>query len=73
MDGKGGRQDSLLPRSDLDGQSTDLAVLVGGVTVKGRPVVKDGLGEGLSTGSLSQVGVEAERLGDGQVGCSVSM
>lgn len=30
-------------------------------------MVKDGLGEGLSTGSLPQVGVETERLGNGQV------
>lgn len=57
--------DSLLPRSDLDGQSTDLGVLVGGVTVKRSPMVEDSLGEGLSTGSLSQVGVETEGLGDG--------
>ena len=27
-----------------------------------------GLGEGLSTGSLSEIGVESERLGDGEVG-----
>ena len=26
------------------------------------------LGEGLSTGSLSEIGVESERLGDGEVG-----
>ena len=31
-------------------------------------MVEDGLGEGLSTGGGSQVGVETERLGDGQVG-----
>jgi hypothetical protein len=27
------------------------------------------LGEGLSTGSLSEIGVETEGLGDGEVGC----
>lgn len=31
-------------------------------------MVEDGLGEGLATGGLSKVGVEAERLGDGEVG-----
>lgn len=32
-----------------------------------RPVVEDGLGEGLATGGGTEVGVEAERLGDGEV------
>jgi hypothetical protein len=30
-------------------------------------MVEDSLGESLSTGSLSEIGVETERLGDGKV------
>ena len=44
-----------------------LRVLVSAVTVDRLPVVENGLGEGLSTGGGSEVGVETERLGDGQV------
>lgn len=44
-----------------------LRVLVSAVTVDRLPVVEHGLGEGLSTGGGSEVGVETERLGDGQI------
>lgn len=57
-----------LSLSDTSGQVGDLAVLVGSVTRQERPVVKDGLREGLSTSGGSEIGVETERLGNGQVG-----
>lgn len=63
--------------------TSDLACGVSGITVQWCPMVEDlynqlkyemknnetySLGEGLSTGSLSEIGVETERLGDGEVG-----
>ena len=63
--------------------TSDLACGVSGITVQWCPMVKDlinqpstrshekrtySLGEGLSTGSLSEIGVETEGLGDGEVG-----
>jgi hypothetical protein len=63
--------------------TSDLARGVSGITVQWCPMVKDlynqlrvrnkekrtySLGEGLSTGSLSEIGVETEGLGDGEVG-----
>lgn len=61
-----------LSRPDGRAQSVDLAGGVGGVTVQRLPVVEDGLGEGLSTSGGSEIGVETERLGDGQVCCEES-
>ncbi|TLD26845.1 hypothetical protein PspLS_04985 [Pyricularia sp. CBS 133598] len=56
----------------LPGVLDDGTSLGGGVegraTLEDLPVVEDGLGEGLSRGTLAQIGVETERLHDGEVG-----
>lgn len=51
--------------SDLGG------VVEGRATGQSLPMVEDGLGEGLSGSGLAQIGVEAERLQNGEVGLDV--
>lgn len=65
----------LLETLALTHLSNDLARLRGGVkrrsTRKDRPVVEDGLREGLTTGSGTEIARETEGLGDGQISLDV--
>lgn len=68
-----------LPGSDSLDEGLQLGVLLDGGTVHQRPVIEDGLGEGLTTGGGSEIGVETEGFGNGQVclhgvhGCTNSL
>src|SRR5690242_2794043 len=55
-----------LALTDRENLLDQLGVFVGD-TVHQLPMVKDGLGESLTTGGLTKIGSETEGLGDGQV------